>query len=100
MNEALKHARVTTKLPRKDDPSIVDIKKESYYEKLNSIECQVQKSIKTSKASLAADVMACLREITSGDTTELTIQIVTNKITHEPERIVKTWTTEKEYFGR
>ena len=100
MKEALKHARVITKIPRRDDPSTVDIKKESYYEELNSVEQQIQKSIKTNKMSLAADVMACLREITAGDTTELTLQIVTNKTTREPERIVKTWTTKKEYYGR
>lgn len=100
MNEALKHARVITKIPRKDDPTVVDIKKESYYEELNSTECQIQKSIKTDKVRLAADVMACLREITTGDALGLTIEIVMSKATNEPERIVKTWTTDKAYYGR
>lgn len=100
MNEALKHARVVTKIPRKDDPTTIDIEKKSYYEQLNSVECQVQKSIKTSKLTLAADVMACLREITTGGTTDLIIEIVTSKATGEPERIIKTWTTNKEYYGR
>lgn len=96
----LKHAKVVTRTPRQGEPGVIDIAKESYYEELNSVEQQIEKSIMTSKTTLAADVMACLREISSGDTTELNINIKTNKTSGDPERIVKTWTTKKEYYGR
>lgn len=100
MKPELKHARVITRIPRKEDNTIVDIERKSYHEELNSYEQQVEQSIKTSKPSLAADIMACLREITSGGTSELNLKIVTSKSTGEPERIVKTWTTKKEHYGR
>lgn len=100
MNQELKHARVVTRTPRPGEPDTVDIDKKSYYDELNAVEEQIEKSIKTSKASLAADVIGCLREIAAGETVELTLRIVTNKATREPERIVKTWTTKKEYYGR
>jgi hypothetical protein len=98
--EQIKHARVTTRTPRPDDPSIVDVDTKSYHEKLSSIEQRVEQSLMTSRATLASDLIECLEEIAAGETPELELKITTNRSTGEPERIVKTWTTRKENYGR
>lgn len=95
-----KHTRIITKTPRPGEAGVADIVTESYFEELNGVEQQIQKSIKTTRQTLATDIIGCLREITNGETTELELRIVTDKATSLPCRIVKTWTIKKEYYGK
>lgn len=100
MNQELKHAKIRMRTPRLGEPGTVDIVSESYVEELNTAEAQIEKSIMTSRASLATDILGCLREVTNGEALELDIKIIIDKPTGEPKRIIKTWTTQKNYYGK
>lgn len=95
--QVLKHARVTTTIPQQDGSAV--IKTESYYEKLNSVKQEIQQSIKTSKATFIADLMKCVSVISDGQSKNLKLEIEADA-QGNPIRIVKTWTTVKEYYGR
>lgn len=96
-NIKLKHARVTTTIPQKDGTTM--IKTESYYEELNSIQEEIQQSIRTDKQSFVTELMKCVSPISDGTSKKVTIVIEAND-RHEPIRIVKTWTVRKEYYGK
>jgi NADPH-dependent 7-cyano-7-deazaguanine reductase QueF-like protein len=97
MSQDLKHARVTTTIPQPDGSKIIETK--SYYEELNSVQEEIQQSIKTNKATFVTDLMRCVSPISDGISKKITLVIEAND-KHEPIRIVKTWTTHKEYYGR
>lgn len=77
-----------------------EIDSHSMHKKLSSVKQEVSQSVETTAASLAADIIACLQHITYHETTELSLQISTDKATGEPTLIRKTWTINKEYYGR
>ena len=83
--EKLKHVRVITT--------------ESYHEDLTSREKKLSKSIRTSKATLGLDLVKCTKELLAKTASEVEIVIKTNAA-GEPDRIIKTWTVEKETFAR
>lgn len=93
-----KHAKVITRTPRADGTVLIET--ESYFESLEAIEQEIRQSIKTTRETLLADVIKCLAAITSKETPELNLVIVTNPRTGEPDRIVKTWIIKKERLGR
>lgn len=77
----------------------VEMNSHSTYKQLNSIKQEIGQNIETSLETLPADVMRCLRHITAGETEDLNIQISTNKKTGQL-LITKSWTINKEYYGR
>lgn len=91
------HARITTTRSIGEDTK--EIVTESYTDKLSSYKREVAQNIRTSRNTLLSDIVGCLDVISKGETRELHIKIVANK-SHEPELIVKTWTTGREYFGK
>lgn len=93
----IKHARVTRRTTRPDGS--VHIRKEGYYEDLNSVEEQIEQSIKTTKATFLTDLMKAVSPISNGESRKVTVTIEAND-DFEPTRIVKSWVTKKEYYGR
>lgn len=92
----LKHAKVKTTTPQPDGTLLIETK--SYYEELNSIQEEIQQSIRTTKATFVTDLMHCVSLISDGTSRKITITIEAND-RNEPTRIVKTWTVRKEYHG-
>lgn len=95
----LKHARVTTTTPRLGEPDTKDIETKSYYEELNSVKQEIQQSIRTTKATFITDIMKCVAVISDGQSKRLQLEIEADDLGN-PTRIVKTWITKKEYYGR
>ena len=78
----------------------VEIDSHSTFKELSSVKQEVQRSFPTSRNTLAADLIFHSQCIRDAETPELSLVILTNKSTGEPERIVKTWLVNKEYYGR
>ena len=93
----MKHAKVKTTYIQDDGTLLIATK--SYHEELNSVQEEIQQSIKTDKSSFVADLMRCISPISDGSTTKVTLTIEANA-DREPTRIIKTWITRKEYYGR
>lgn len=97
MNIELKHARRTVTTPQSDGSQIIVT--EGYYEELNSVKEEIQKSILTTKDTFIKDLMEAVGVVTRRESRDLTLKIEADK-DGNPIRIVKTWTTRKEYYGR
>lgn len=78
----------------------IEIDSHSMHNDLSSVKQEIGQSVETSRATLIPDLIAAAVHITSGETAELDIKIVTNKKTGEPERIIKTWLVHKEHYGK
>lgn len=92
------HTKVRTRkaLPNGD----VQIDSHSMHEQLSSVSQEIEQHVKTSRESLALDVIRCLELIQQGETPELTLKIAADKATGEPKLITKIFTVQKEYYGK
>jgi hypothetical protein len=92
------HTKVRTVRTEPNGRKVID--SHSVYEELSSTQQEIQQTVQTSFETLAADLIACSELIRKGDTPELTLRITTDKKSGNPNFIVKTWTVDKEYYGR
>jgi hypothetical protein len=92
------HTKVTTRrqLPNGD----VQIDMHSMYKELSSVSQEIEQKIETSRETLALDLIKAVALISSGETPELTLHIITDKTTGEPKLITKRFTVAKEYYGK
>ncbi len=97
MSETIKYGKVKKAIPQSDGTTKIETK--SYHEKLSSVREEVQQSIKTSKTTFIKDIMQCFAVISDKETREVTVTVEADE-NHQPMRIVKTWTTLKEYYGK
>src|SRR5690349_2941197 len=90
--------KVKTIRTYEDGSSEIDTR--SVTRRLSSIKQEIQQTVDTNPTTLAADIIKCLEPITYHETSELTLHISTNPATGNARIITKTWTVDKEHFGR
>jgi len=92
------HTKVRTRTPL--DNGDVQIDSHSMHEKLSSVSQEIEQHVKTSRETLALDLIRCSELIQTGETEELTLKIVADKVSGEPKLITKIFTVNKEYYGK
>lgn len=92
------HTKVKTRtlLPNGD----VQIDSHSMHENLSSVQQEIEQHVKTSRETLALDLIKCSELIQTGETDKLILEITADKTTREPKLITKIFTVNKEYYGK
>lgn len=89
----MKHGTKTTYTPQEDGS--IKIRKEGYFEDLNSIREETVQNVITTRDTFLSDIMKCLEVISKRESRELIIEIKTDEF-YQPRLIVKQWVTHKE----
>lgn len=92
------HTKVRTERSLPDGSKVID--SHSVHTALSSVKQEIQQHVKTTRETLALDLIKCSEIIANGQTDELSLRITIDKTTGDPSLITKTWTVHKEYYGK